>query len=247
MFGKKRKETMSLRCDKYSLRTLIQNLQKECPGIKEAYLFGSRRHRTRSTRSDVDILLAVGAETSPEDIRDFALRECPALDFFILDGASATSCANGSKVKGSSKKNLIGRLDALLLWTAQKGFSSSDVDWEFEVIKGMNLMMTTLVTSEPFPSKAEAISSLPHPISENRDSNCWASLKDHPLWIVTGVAVASVTITFLVIQALRIVPLQERINELEKIKTPIVTQQIKPSEQAGGANSKPVGYSVGAR
>lgn len=232
---------MSLRCDTYSLKSLILALKKECPGVKEAYIFGSRRHRTRSTRSDVDILLVVDDGTSPEDIRDFALRECPALDFFIIDGGSATSCANGSKVKGNSKKNLISRLDALPLWTAHKGFYSSDVDWEFEVIKGMNPMMTTLITSEPFPSKSEAISSLPHRSLESGDSNSWTSLKDHPIWIVASVAVASITITFLVIQSLRITPLLEKISELEKIKTPGITQPIISSEQAVSPSSKPTG------
>lgn len=237
---------MSLRCDKYSLKTLILDLQKECPGIKEAYIFGSRRHRTRSTRSDVDILLVVDSGTSSEDIRDFALRECPALDFFILDGAGATSCANSSKVQGNSKKNLIGRLDALPLWTAQKGFASSDVDWDFEVIKGMNPIMTTLVTSVPYPSKAEAISSLPQTTSESCDSNAWASLKNNPICIVTGVAVAAITITFLVIQSLRITPLLERINELENARISSVAQPIKPREKVEKINSKPAVNPIGA-
>jgi hypothetical protein len=168
--------------------------------------------------------------TSPEDIRDFALRECPALDFFILDGGSATSCANGSKVKGRSKKDLISRLDALPLWTDQKGFSYSDVDWDFEVIKGMSPMMTTLVTSVPFPSKSDAISSIPIVDSEDKDKNRWALVKDHPIWIISGVAVASITITILLMNTLRIAPLQERISELEK-KPVDTAQPIKPLEK----------------
>lgn len=63
---------------------------------------------------------------------------------FLLDGSVATSCSNGSKVQGASKKNLIGRLDVLPLWNSAKGFLPSDVDWEIEVTKEMNPTMTTL-------------------------------------------------------------------------------------------------------
>ena len=114
-----------------------------------------------STRSDVDLLLVTGNHVTPEDVRDYALQVCPALDFFFVDGGLAVSCANGSKVKARSQKDLIRRLGALKLWDRKTGFLEVDVDWKFEVIKGHTPIYTTLVSGGPFPSKAEAIASVP--------------------------------------------------------------------------------------
>ena len=165
----------------------------------------------------MDLLIVADDQTAAEDLRDFALEKCPALDFFLLDGAVATSCSNGSKVRGTSRKNLIERLDALLLWTATKGFAESDVDWEFEVIKGMNPMMTTLISSEPFPSKATALSVVQGldettvaPISN------WNRIKEHPIAILVGVVLATASVTLRVVTEVRVIPLQERIRSLEK-------------------------------
>jgi predicted nucleotidyltransferase len=207
---------MSMRCDKYSLRKLLEKVAKEFPGVREAYIFGSRRHRTRSTRSDLDILILADGNTSSEELRDFALRECHALDFFLLDGSVATSCSNGSKVRGTSKRNLIERLDALPLWTAKKGFTDSDVDWDFEVIKGMNPIMTTLITSEPFPSKEKAISSIQGVSETSVTNSSWSSITRHPIVILATAVMGAAAATYAVINSTRIIPLQERIQTLEK-------------------------------
>jgi hypothetical protein len=159
--------------------------------------------------------LVASQDVAPDDVRDFALRKCPALDFFVVAGGVATSCANGSKVRGTSKANLIQRLDAILLWNAASGFTNNDVDWEFEVIKGLNPVMTSLVTSQPFPSKMEALSSLPSPPEASPRINPWEAIKSNPIWIVAAAVVCSAAVTYAFVNTLIIAPLRETIAQQE--------------------------------
>lgn len=214
-----------MKYDTYSIKKLLGNLTDRFSGISEIYLFGSRLHRTRSTRSDVDLLITVDKAVVGEDVRDFALEECSALDFFLIDGGVATSCANGSKVRGRSKKSLVKNLGAVKIWDKSLGFLPADIDWEFNVIKGMDPVMTTLISSTPFPSKAEAISEgNPSETVINNDS-LWSNIKDHPIWVIAFVACATAAITFKATYELRIVPLEKEIINLEKT--------IKISKDAG--------------
>jgi len=204
-----------MRYDTYSIKKLLGELTDKFEGVSEIYLFGSRLHRTRSTRSDVDLLINVNDTVVAEDVRDFALNECPALDFFLIDGGVATSCANGSKVRARNKKNLIKDLGAVKIWDKQAGFLPADIDWEFHVIKGMSPMMTTLISSSPFPSKAEAVSSEePIEISVN-NATMWQSVKEHPIWVIAIAVCAAAAITFKVTYELRIVPLEKEITTLK--------------------------------
>ena len=140
-----------MRYDQYSLKDLLTNLTKKFEGITEVYLFGSRLHKTLSTRSDVDLLITIDDTINAEDIRSFALEECPALDFFLIEGGCAISCANNSRVRAKNKKQLIDGLGAKKIWKKSKGCLPIDIDWNFKVIKGMPPIMTSLVSE--FPSK----------------------------------------------------------------------------------------------
>ena len=219
------------RYDVYSLREIIEDLRDELPGISEVYLFGSRRHRTRSTRSDVDILVQASGSTRPEEVRDFAINQCPALDIFLINGSIAISCANNSQVKGFNKGDLIRRLDAVLLWSENRGFSKADVDWEFQVIKGLKMMMTTLVTSTPYPSKADAISTLEHKPSAPKPLFKWSDIRDHPISIIAFAVISACGITFATIYNTRIVPLEKQIDNLNKNNSAIQYNQQLPSTQ----------------
>ncbi len=205
-----------MRYNTYSLKKLLAALTEKFKGVSEIYLFGSRLHRTRSTRSDVDLLINVDKSVVGEDVRDFALQECPALDFFLIDRGVATSCSNGSKVRARNKKDLVNRLGAIKIWDRSSVFLPVDIDWDFDVIKGMNPMMTTLVSFEPFPSKAEAISN-DKPI-ETIAQSCskWTTIKDHPIWIIAIVACAVAVAVFSATYQLRIVPLEREIADLKE-------------------------------
>jgi len=227
------------RYDVYSLRQIINDLRNELPGISEVYLFGSRRHRTRSTRSDVDILVQASASTRPEEVRDFAIEHCPALDIFLINGAIAISCANNSQVKGFNRGNLIRRLDAVLLWAENRGFTKADVDWEFQVIKGQNMMMTTLVTSVPYPSKAEAISTLECNPSVPKPSFKWSDIRDHPISIIAVAVVAACGLTFTAIYNTRIVPLEKQIEAINERNNAVNTNPVTPSARKRPAVKMP--------
>jgi len=208
-----------MRYDTYSIRKLLGDLTEKFTGVSEVYLFGSRLHRTRSTRSDVDLLISVDSSVIGEDVRDFALGECPALDFFLIDNGVATSCANGSKVRSRSKKGLVASLGAVKIWDKSAGFLPADIDWEFHVIKGMNPMMTTLVSSSPFPSKADAVSYGEPLETDAKPISMWSRVKDHPIWVVAVVACAVAAITFKVTYEMRIVPLENEITSLKETAT----------------------------
>lgn len=119
----------------YNLRVILENLLKSRPQIEALYLFGSRAYKTGSLRSDCDILVQVHdlENLRPDDLRDFVEEVCDALDLFILRGQTATSCINNSFISAGSQVELIEKLDSVLLWNKDTGFSSTFTDWVFEV------------------------------------------------------------------------------------------------------------------
>ncbi|MBZ9752995.1 nucleotidyltransferase domain-containing protein [Deinococcus sp. HMF7604] len=133
----------------FSLKDLVLKLTSEFLSITELYIFGSRRYRTMSRRSDVDILLRSSAHIQPARIRSFTLLNCPALDIFISEGGKAISCANESYVMDSSFDLLVNRLDAICIFRDGSILSSADVDWTFEIPIGVDIPMTSMIGPEP--------------------------------------------------------------------------------------------------
>jgi hypothetical protein len=68
--------------EEYDLRGLTSKLTKAFPQIEGLDLFGSRRYRTGSPRSDVDILVELQPEAHirPQELRAFSAEHCRALD-----------------------------------------------------------------------------------------------------------------------------------------------------------------------
>lgn len=219
---------MSTRYDKYSLKKLMSDLTLKFPGITEIFIFGSRRHRTLSTRSDLDILLLTDNKIKSDDIRDFALQECPVLDFFLMERGVAISCANGSKVRAKSNMDLVYQLNALNIWDKSTGFKNVDIDWDFEVIKGLNMKMTTLMSASPLPSKSNAIATYAPDITVASNKSRWKDIRNHPFSIIALAVIATAGITYAVIDNTRIKPLQEENIRLEK--------QIESNYEFEGAN-----------
>jgi hypothetical protein len=168
----------------------------------------------------VDILLEVSQGTRAEDVRDFAMAHCRALDFFLIEGASARSCANGSKVSGTSKRDLTRRLDAVEFWNTKNGFLVADIDWEFETLHGVQIPMTTLISARPFPSKAEAVSTL---VSTDAPAPRAFALRDHPLAVAAASAVATALVLAALFESLRVAPLKERLDALSSAETHVTT------------------------
>jgi REase_DpnII-MboI len=68
-------------------------------------------------------------------VRDYAIAHCAALDFFVVVGSRATSCANDSFVRAGSIQELVSKLDARVIWTSTDGFGTPPFhsgSWIFE-------------------------------------------------------------------------------------------------------------------
>lgn len=135
---------------KYNLNEILSLLLSQQDGIDEVYLFGSRAYATGSLRSDCDLLVlpAPGKNVKSSDLRDFAVAECEALDFFLVEGGTARSSANDSYIYAESFEKLATRLDAVLLWRRSEGFADFSFQdsgsWIFATAENVNFGMTVL-------------------------------------------------------------------------------------------------------
>jgi len=128
------------------LRAIISVLFGQFSQIEAAYIFGSRRYKSGSTRSDIDILLTTSDHLKPSDLRDFTVKHCKSLDLFILEHGKAVSVANESYVTAENNDALVAKLNAKLIYDRDNGSSnyldklaSIQLDERFEE-RGMTVM-----------------------------------------------------------------------------------------------------------
>ncbi|MBY5326887.1 nucleotidyltransferase domain-containing protein [Rhizobium leguminosarum] len=126
---------------KHNLKLHLQEVIKRNPDIVEVYLFGSRAYNTGSLRSDCDLLVRVSetGRVKYSDLRDYAVEKCPPLDFFVATGGRAYSCANESSVAAPTFEDLVKKLDGILLWSKDGGFSNFEFSmqskWVFDTLR----------------------------------------------------------------------------------------------------------------
>ncbi|NNG60052.1 hypothetical protein HKD51_00450 [Pseudomonas fragi] len=108
----------------FDLEAAIKSLCGEFQQIEAVYIFGSRRYQTRSTRSDIDILLECNDHIKKSSLRDFVFRHRTALDLFVIEDGRAESVANESFITELNNEALISRLDAVELY--RRGSGSTD-------------------------------------------------------------------------------------------------------------------------
>ena len=118
------------------LGSFVKSLTAEFPTIREVYLFGSRRYRTGSVRSDIDLLLV-----TQDDQLDYHLprrvREVEAyIDAFQAIGGTAISLANHSQIIALDRAELLSELSAVVLWTSSDGWCGDAVHSEQDVLRG---------------------------------------------------------------------------------------------------------------
>lgn len=134
----------------HDLKNLLESLTVQESAITEIYLFGSRAYGTGSLRSDCDLLVRAMPDASIKSskLRDFALKNCKALDLFLCTEARATSAANDSFVHAGDFERLVSKLDAVKIWTRPDGFLNfgfkDSGDWTFEVSEAVDFQMTCL-------------------------------------------------------------------------------------------------------
>ncbi len=142
---------------KFNLKGLLGELLSVQPAIFEVYLFGSRAYRTGSLRSDCDLLVRGDSESHvrSSELRNFAMTQCPALDFFIAEGGRATSCMNDSFVRAASFEELVDKLDAVLLWSKSEGFADFEFDFESKWVFSTSINVVHAATVLPSGHIAE--------------------------------------------------------------------------------------------
>lgn len=118
------------------LKTVVETLTTEFPSICEVYLFGSRRYRTGSVRSDIDLLLI-----TKNDELDYHLprrvREMEAyIDAFQAVAGKAISFANHSQISASDRQELLNTLSVVMLWTSRDGWCAESEHANQEVLRG---------------------------------------------------------------------------------------------------------------
>ena len=108
-----------------------------------AYLFGSRRYKTGSVRSDIDILLFLDGRITDSDAQAIWNME-PYLDIFYGNSGSAQSIVNESIITRSDRAALIGDLDAIPLYIGG-GWQESSNEWRLhEVLAERNPLATNV-------------------------------------------------------------------------------------------------------
>ena len=128
----------------YDLAQLSEDLGKNIPEVTELYIFGSRARRTRSTRSDADVLVVSNAYIQPQALRQFSFENCKALDLFIVDGGKATSSQNESFIEAKDFDALLDKLGAVKIWSRERGREVANIDWRFRVKEGVEFLPSVL-------------------------------------------------------------------------------------------------------
>jgi predicted nucleotidyltransferase len=96
----------------FDIRDLIPVIATQYPTVSAMYLFGSRKYRTGSLRSDIDILVKTSRHLRPGKMREVVTEISKALDLFIMLNGTAVSAVNGSSISAENDDALIERLDA---------------------------------------------------------------------------------------------------------------------------------------
>jgi len=130
--------------ESHDLAQLADKLAATLPGVRELYLFGSRRFQTQSPRSDVDVLVLCDGNIRPQQLREFIAENCEALDLFTVKGGRATSCQNESFIEANTQQQLIQNLNAVKFWTRNGGRLQANIDWTFTTRSDITYEATAL-------------------------------------------------------------------------------------------------------
>lgn len=135
---------MDKRAQPNNLKEIIQNLYDNYNSIEAIYLFGSRARKTKSYRSDIDLLIYTKSGLPASDITHWIHKKYPAIDLFETnDQVNARSLINGSSIFAKDG-TVFDKLDALQLWTKENGFLKDFEDWIQLTLKEANFVMSLL-------------------------------------------------------------------------------------------------------
>jgi predicted nucleotidyltransferase len=128
----------------YDLHDLTAEATKQFR-LKAIYLFGSRRFKTLSLRSDIDVFFVPTSYIKQSDLRRFRDETCLALDIFLLEHGRATSAINDSYIQLDDDGAVIEVTRAVKLWSEEDGDSTDpDISWIQEYADHVNFRETVL-------------------------------------------------------------------------------------------------------
>lgn len=129
----------------FDLKLMMGNFTTKFPTTLNLYLFGSRLRRTKSERSDIDILVKFEDHIKPSSIREYSDELSKALDMFILNNGRAISCVNDSFLQADSDNDLVLRIGAIEFWNKEIGFlDDANIDWMQTVRADVQFTKTVL-------------------------------------------------------------------------------------------------------
>lgn len=111
------------------LKLEITKISTEFSAIDSIYIFGSRRYKTDSIRSDIDLISTISDRIKISNLREYFLENCTAIDLFVLEGSRAISVANESFVEDKSEEALLSKLGAVKLFSRSTGFTNEINDY----------------------------------------------------------------------------------------------------------------------
>jgi nucleoside phosphorylase len=118
------------------LPELLRLLAERIDGLNSIYLFGSRRYRSGSVRSDIDLLVEGSDLPDPTVVAAIARSIDSYLDVFIQRGGQAQSAVNGSFIAAEDPEALRAQLDAVLVWQRGNGWLGEERDETIRILAG---------------------------------------------------------------------------------------------------------------
>lgn len=118
-------------------QVLLQVTEELDLGEASIYLFGSRRHSTGSTRSDIDLLFMSPRPMRTDDAERIWEIE-PYLDVFEVIGSEARSLINESRLQADSQSALFEKLDPIPLFIGGDWQQTADEFVRQEVLDQRN-------------------------------------------------------------------------------------------------------------
>jgi hypothetical protein len=158
---------MSKKTNLWKLKDIVQDIAARHSSITEIYLFGSRAYKTGSRRSDIDLLAVCPSGLATRDCNEWLHEKYPPIDLFkTSDMKVAESVINGSIIRRRGEPSLHEQLQAIMLWSQEKGFNENFQDWDQITDQHISFEMTI---AEPYlPSDfPEAIKSYGRILKEN--------------------------------------------------------------------------------
>lgn len=177
----------------WDLKTTISELVAKAPSIASVHIFGSRARRTNSYRSDIDLLVHSPRGLAAVDLGPWVNDRHNPVDLFETnDQRNARSLINGSTIY-AERGTVVDKLDAILLWSKESGFSEEFDAWSQYTVRSANFAMSILPGAGEITSTARRFASelLKRGLPNTVLGTAWEEIALAVVRIVEGALLAS--------------------------------------------------------